>query len=166
MPLVNGTKPPLPAGINMSCVVKYNYVARAVAAKVGGVIIEDLYGRSRSPLATDHLLENTDGVLRQPPKKRGGSEFSRGSSLLPSTYADARYIDDVIVSKATSKTFANISTKILPPPVSVGTIPTVPSKPPGCTSSTPHQHHRGSSTLGSRWHNRSSQTSRSMRSQT
>ena len=47
MPLANGTKPPLPAGINMSCVVEYNYVARAVAAKVGGVIIEDLYGRSK-----------------------------------------------------------------------------------------------------------------------
>jgi hypothetical protein len=43
MPLIDG-KPPLPAGILMSCVVKYNEIARAVAQEVGGIIIEDLYG--------------------------------------------------------------------------------------------------------------------------
>ena len=48
-----------------------------------------LNGRSKSPLATDNLLESTDGVLH--PK------FSRGGSLLPSIYADARYIDAVVV---------------------------------------------------------------------
>jgi len=42
MPLVNG-KPPLPAGINMSCVVEYNEIAKKVAAEVGGIIVEDLY---------------------------------------------------------------------------------------------------------------------------
>ena len=47
-----------------------------------------LNGRSKSPLATDNLLESTDGVLH--PK------FSRGGSLLPSIYADARYIDAVV----------------------------------------------------------------------
>ena len=40
------------------------------------------------PLATDNLLENTAG-------------YPRGGSLLPSSYADACYIDAVIVSKAT-----------------------------------------------------------------
>ena len=54
------------------------------------------------PVATDNVLENIDGV---PPPF--GSEhpigFSRGGSLLPSSYADTRYIAagyDVIVSKA------------------------------------------------------------------
>ena len=46
------------------------------------------------PLATENLLENTDGVLRPP------SVFSRDGGLLPSIHADARYIDAVIVSKA------------------------------------------------------------------
>ena len=49
------------------------------------------------PLATDNLLENTDGVLRPPPRS---AVFSRGGTLLPSSYADARYIDAVIVSQA------------------------------------------------------------------
>ena len=49
----------------------------------------------KSPIATDNLLENTDGRGRSTP-----SVFSRGGSLLPSIYADARYIDAVIVSKA------------------------------------------------------------------
>ena len=57
------------------------------------------------PLATENLLENTDGVPR-PPTPVGRSTpsvFSRsGSTLLPSLYADARYIDDVIVSKAST----------------------------------------------------------------
>ena len=48
-------------------------------------------GRSKPPLATENLLENTDGELRPPP-----SAFCRANSLLPSVYADARYIDDVI----------------------------------------------------------------------
>ena len=43
------------------------------------------------------LLENTDGrVLRPPPP----SVFSRGGSLLPFIYADARCIDAVVVSQA------------------------------------------------------------------
>ena len=44
------------------------------------------------------MLENTDGILQSPPP----SLFSRGGSLLPSIYADARYIDAVDVSKAVS----------------------------------------------------------------
>ena len=44
------------------------------------------------PLATDNLLENADGGTP--------SVFSRGGTLLPSVYADARYVDAVIVSKA------------------------------------------------------------------
>ena len=43
----------------------------------------------KSPLATENLLENTDGVP---------SVFFRDGSLLPSIYADGRYIDAVIVS--------------------------------------------------------------------
>ena len=58
-------------------------------------------------MATENLLENTDRVLRPLPERgRGGrsspSVFSRGGSLLPSIYADARYVDAVIVSKARS----------------------------------------------------------------
>ena len=34
---------PLPAGIHMACVVKYNAVAKEVAHEVGGVLIIDLY---------------------------------------------------------------------------------------------------------------------------
>jgi len=34
---------PHPAGINMSCVIQYNAIAREVAAKVGAVVIDDLY---------------------------------------------------------------------------------------------------------------------------
>ena len=45
------------------------------------------------PLATDHLLERTNGGTP--------SVFSRGGSLLPSIYADARYVDAVIVSGVT-----------------------------------------------------------------
>ena len=41
---------------------------------------------------TVNLLENTDGVLITPPHQR----FSRDGTLLPSIYADVRYIDDVI----------------------------------------------------------------------
>ena len=58
-------------------------------------------GRSTSPLATEYLLESTDGVLR-PPLPRGGggrcapSLFSRGGSMLPSIYADGRSPDNVI----------------------------------------------------------------------
>ena len=46
------------------------------------------------PLTTDNLLENTGGV------RSTLSVFSRDGTLLPSSYADARYIDAVIVSKA------------------------------------------------------------------
>ena len=57
------------------------------------------------PLATENLLENTDGVLR-PPEGGGGrstpSVFSRDGSLPPSICADERSIDAVIVSKASA----------------------------------------------------------------
>ena len=46
------------------------------------------------PLATDNLLENTDGVLRPTPSEHPISVLS-GGSLLPSTYADGRSPDDV-----------------------------------------------------------------------
>ena len=46
------------------------------------------------PLATDNLLESTEGVLRPP------SVFARGCSLLPCSHADACCVDAVIVSKA------------------------------------------------------------------
>ena len=50
-------------------------------------------GQSKSPLATDNLLENTDGVLRPVWGGRSiPSVFSRGGTLLPSIYADACYI--------------------------------------------------------------------------
>ena len=45
-------------------------------------------------LATEDLLENTDGSWSTP------SVFSCGGTMLPSVYADARCIDAVIVSKA------------------------------------------------------------------
>lgn len=35
---------PHPAGINMSCVIEYNAIARKVATEAGAVIIDDLYG--------------------------------------------------------------------------------------------------------------------------
>ena len=64
-------------------------------------------GRSKAaPLATDHLLENTDGVLHPPAP--GGSDHPIRVLLgrqparavaLPSSYADARYVDAGIVSK-------------------------------------------------------------------
>ena len=54
-------------------------------------------GRSKSPLATENLLESTDGALR--PSVGPSVFFSRGGSLLPSTYADARYIDAVVGSQ-------------------------------------------------------------------
>ena len=44
-------------------------------------------------LATETLLENADGVIRP-------HRCSRGGTLLPSLYADARYVDAVIVSQA------------------------------------------------------------------
>ena len=71
-----------------------------VRSERGGVLGEaDRRGESKSILGlTENLLENTDGVLR-----RGGegvrgtpSVFSRDGTLLPSNYADVRYIDDVI----------------------------------------------------------------------
>ena len=55
-------------------------------------------GRSKSPhphtFTTENLLENTDGGTPTP------SSFPPGSTLLPSIYADARYVDAVIASKA------------------------------------------------------------------
>jgi len=35
---------PHPAGIDMSCVVQYNAIARKVAEDVGAIVIDDLYG--------------------------------------------------------------------------------------------------------------------------
>ena len=66
--------------------------------------IGTLDGRLKSPLATESLIENKDGVL-QPPPPRGGvgapHQYSLGGgSLLPSICADARYIDAVIVLQA------------------------------------------------------------------
>ena len=60
------------------------------------------YVRSKSPLATENLLENTDGVLRPPRdggRGEGGSEhpISVLSGWQPATsiYADGRTSDDV-----------------------------------------------------------------------
>ena len=55
-------------------------------------------GRSKTPLATDNLLESTDGG------RRTTSVLSRGGTLLPCIYADSRYIDAVIVSKGVRST--------------------------------------------------------------
>ena len=63
-------------------------------------------GRSKSSLATENLLENTNGVPHPPPPSGrgrvggGGSEHPIIGTLLPSIYADARYIGAVIVSQA------------------------------------------------------------------
>ena len=51
-----------------------------------------LAGRNPLPLATENLLENTDGVLDQC--------SLGGGTLLPSIYADACDVDAVVVSKA------------------------------------------------------------------
>ena len=49
------------------------------------------------PLATDNLLENTDGVLRLPRGEGRPHQCSLGAApLLPSIHADARSVDDVI----------------------------------------------------------------------
>ena len=49
------------------------------------------------------------GYSDPPPKGRSTpSLFSRGGTLLPSIYADARYVDAVIVSKASSSAFGMI----------------------------------------------------------
>ena len=53
---------------------------------------ESLRPVEKSPLATENLLQNTDGV----PPSGTPSVFSRDGTLLPSRYADARHIDDVI----------------------------------------------------------------------
>ena len=52
-------------------------------------------GRSKSPppLATENLLDNTDGVLRPPPER----------GVLPFSYADECCIDAVIVSQARTR---------------------------------------------------------------
>ena len=80
-----------------------SYVVRATVDMSGGTEVLQTYstyaefsryGRSRSPpLATDNLLENTDGALR--PRQ---CFTSRGGSLLlaASIYADGRSSDDVI----------------------------------------------------------------------
>ena len=67
------------------------------------------YGRSKSPLATENLLENTDGVLRLSSPLHQCS--LGGSSLLPSIYADVRYIDDVIAIEGLATGGYNQATK-------------------------------------------------------
>ena len=67
MPLAKG-EPPLPAGINMSCVLEYNTIAKEVAAEVGGVIIDDLY------------------VIRHHRHHHFSHRFSRGSQLYIATH--------------------------------------------------------------------------------
>ena len=57
------------------------------------------------PLATENLLENTDGGRSTP------SVFSRGGSLLPSSYADARNIDAVDVSQAATAVLKDCADK-------------------------------------------------------
>ena len=54
-------------------------------------------GRLKSPSATENLLENTAGPV-----------FSRGGSLLPSMYPDARYADAVVVHKGIGWQLNNI----------------------------------------------------------
>ena len=54
-------------------------------------------------LATEILLENTAGVLRIPPPIPIGVLPGRQPATF-SIYADARYIDDVVVSQADGKT--------------------------------------------------------------
>ena len=43
MPLGKDGNPPLPGGVNMSCVVEYNEIAKFVAEEVGGIVVLDLY---------------------------------------------------------------------------------------------------------------------------
>ena len=64
-------------------------VVRAVSTTddAGGPYVDR---NKHPPLATENLLENTDGGRSTP------SVFSRGGSLLPSIYADGRSSDDVI----------------------------------------------------------------------
>ena len=77
------------------------YAGKAYADKkkmMEALRIQRITGRSKPlPLATEDLLENTDGV---------GAPHqcsSQGGILLPSyLYADARCVDAIIVSKATA----------------------------------------------------------------
>ena len=74
MPLAKG-EPPLPAGINMSCVLEYNTIAKEVAAEVGGVIIDDLY------------------VIRHHRHHHFSHRFSRGSQLYIATHTHTHTCD-------------------------------------------------------------------------
>ena len=84
---------------------RHGHLLRPLADKLATEIATASRNK-QSPFATNNLLENTDGVLRPPsPRGGGGSEhpisvLSRDGSLLPSSYADARCIDAVVVSKA------------------------------------------------------------------
>ena len=70
------------------------------------------------PLATENLLENTDGVLRPPSPP---SMFSWGGTLLPSLYADACYVDAVVVFKGSGSGRAALSSGSSKPPPAQGT---------------------------------------------
>ena len=67
--------------------------------EASGIVDWGAAGRNLPSLATNNLLENPGG----------GESLSRGDTLLPSVYADARYIDDVIVSKVTYYSAKSIS---------------------------------------------------------
>ena len=92
----NDSKMPIPGELAVLAVI-------AQAMKKGETVdisigVVSKTGRSKSPpLATEALLENTDGGRSTP------SLFSRGGTLLPSMYANARYIDAVNCVKGTGK---------------------------------------------------------------
>ena len=68
--------------------------AKLVTLDISNGSIGPAGGPVEIPLATENLLENTAGVPPHP------LVFSRGGTLLPCIYADARYIDAVVASKA------------------------------------------------------------------
>ena len=64
-------------------------------------------GQSKPCLATEIMLEKTDGGRSTP------SLYSQGGALLPSIYADVRYIGAVIVSKAAERVTAVASMAVV-----------------------------------------------------
>ena len=92
---------------NQDSVVSYGTEASSVLSSTsfqGGTLGQDGRAVSRSKskkkrkekVFTERLLENTDGCTPTPPHQCSLG----GSSLLPSVYADVRYIDDVIAIEA------------------------------------------------------------------
>ena len=68
------------------------FFAASLRAQKGIEAFKRMFGQcSKPPLATENLLENTDGVGVPHQCSLGGG------TLLPSSYADARYIDAVVV---------------------------------------------------------------------